>query len=438
MRIPIIVPTMLCVAAGTVHAVEFSGIEIGGFASLGYVESSDNNYLADGSADGSWEMNNVGVNLGYQATDRLRFAAQIYASNLGNATEDAGYEEDFLVPNYTWKNGGVALDLIFGQYQFADQIGVRLGRVKQTYGLYNEVRDIDAVRASATLPQSVYDDRSRESDFAVNGGAIFGSIDARSAGSFEYTVFGGMTDIPMNGTTANQYVTNEFELEELEGGDVLGGQVMWNTPLDGLRIGLSARRATDQKAKVHFNSDLTVYTAAPGLYYNLPDETMDVTSDRDSYLLSLEYTWNDLVVQGEFQRIKTEQRYSLSQINLVPSVGFLPAQSQSISSDESTSEGWYLMAAYRLGVVDAGGMASIYYSDIDNRDTKATNSHQYDFGVFVRYDTPIEGLIVKAEGHYVEGAALLNVPDKQSGYFGATSIATEYWTYFVLKTAYSF
>jgi hypothetical protein len=438
MRLPIIAPTLLCLAVGSVQAVEFAGIEVGGFASLGYVESSDNNYLADGSADGSWELNNVGINLGYQATDRLRFAAQVYASNLGNATEDARYEEDFLAPSYTWKNGGVALDLLFAQYQFADQIGVRLGRVKQTYGLYNEVRDIDAVRASATLPQSVYDDRSRESDFAVNGGAIYGSIDARGAGGFEYTVFGGTTDIPMNGTTANQYVTAEFELEDLDAGEILGGQVMWTTPLDGLRLGFSARRVTDQKAKVHFNSDLTVFTIAPGLYYNLPDENMDVTTDRDSYLLSLEYTWNDLVLQGEFQRIKTEQRYSLSKINLVPSSIFLPAQSQSISSDESTSEGWYLMASYRLGMMDVGGMASIYYSDIDNRDTKAVNSHQYDYGLFVRYDTPIDGLIVKAEGHYVEGAALLNVPDKQSGYFRATSTATEYWTYFVLKTAYSF
>lgn len=438
MRLPIIAPTLLCLAVGSVQAVEFSGIEVGGFTSLGYVESSDNNYLADGSADGSWELNNLGINLGYQATDRLRFAAQVYASNLGNTTEDARYETDFLAPSYSWKNGGVALDLLFGQYQFADQLGVRLGRVKQTYGLYNEIRDIDAVRASATLPQSVYDDRSRESDFAVNGGALFGSIDARGAGSFEYTVFGGTTNIPMNGTTANQYVTNEFALEDLEAGRILGGQIMWSTPLDGLRLGFSVRRVSDQKANIHFNSDLTVFTIAPGLYYNLPDESMDVTTDRDSYLLSLEYTWNDLVVQGEFQRIKTKQRYSLNQINLVPSAGFLPAQSQSLSSDVSTSEGWYLMAAYRLGVVDAGGMASIYYSDIDNRDTKATNSHQYDFGVFVRYDTPIEGLIVKAEGHYVEGVAMLNVPDKQNGYFQATPIATEYWTYFVLKTAYSF
>jgi hypothetical protein len=443
MRLASIVPTLLVAAFATsaAQAVEFNGVEVSGFASLGYVNSSDNNYLADGSEDGSWELNNVALNFGYQASDRLRFAAQIYASNLGNSTEDARYESDFAAPNYSWKNGGVAVDLAFAQYTVADQFGVRIGRVKQPFGLYNEVRDIDAVRGSATLPQAVYDNRSREYDFAVNGGSVFGTIDASNGGSFDYSLFGGKVDIPLNGTVANQYVTPELKLEEIEVSGIYGGQVMWSTPIEGLKIGFSMREMKDRKAKVRFNPDVYVGgNAFAG--YSLPDEEMTATQSSETYLGSLELVSGDFTFQAEYQRVSLEQKYSKSQLDLVVHDPFnlgVPPRSSSISTDKQNSEGWYIMGSYRASEqFEIGGFGSFYTAEISDRSTKNWNDYQNDFAAFVRFDSDVEGLLFKVEGHVVRGTGLLNVPDKQAGYFNGSPTTEENWHYIVLKTAYSF
>ncbi|MBN8524885.1 MAG: hypothetical protein J0M02_06100 [Planctomycetes bacterium] len=440
MRLITIVPTLL-VAASAAQAVEFHGVEISGFASLGYVNSSSNEYLAEGSESGSWQMNNVGLNFGYQATDRLRFAAQIYASNLGNAGEDAQYEDDFLAPTYSWKNGGVGLDLLFAQYTVADEFGIRLGRVKQPFGLYNEVRDIDAVRGSATLPQAVYDDRSREYDFAVNGGSIFGSIGAGKAGSFDYQVFGGTIDVSLNGSVANQYVTPEFTLEEVTVGSIYGGQLIWNAPIDGLRFGFSMRQTRDRDAKVAWNSDLVVASGVvPIPYsYSLPDESMEASTDTDNYMLSVEFTYDSFLFQAEYLRTDMTQSYSTSKLTLVADPAFLDEQSYELTDDRSISEGWYVMASYRpVEQIELGGFGSFYTADIANRSTKNWNDYQNDFALFARVDTNVEGLMFKVEGHVVRGTALLDVPDKQAGYLASEPTADENWHYIVVKAAYSF
>lgn len=443
MRLITIVPTLL-LAASAAQAVEFHGVEISGFASLGYVNSSSNEYLAEGSEEGSWQMNNVGLNFGYQATDRLRFAAQIYASNLGNAGEDAQYEDDFLAPTYSWKNGGVGIDLLFAQYTVADEFGIRLGRVKQPFGLHNEVRDIDAVRGSATLPQAVYDDRSREYDFAVNGGSLFGTVGAGKAGSFDYQVFGGTIDVSLNGAVANQYTTPEFTLEEVTVGTIFGGQVLWNAPIDGLRFGFSMRQTNDRDAKLAWNSDLVIASgvAPPFMIpysYSLPDETMEASADIDNYMLSIEYTYDSFLFQAEYLRTETMQSYSVSELTLVADPSFMPEQSFALTEDKSISEGWYVMASYRpVESLELGGFGSFYTADIANRSTKNWNDYQNDFAIFARMDTKVDGLMIKAEGHVVRGTALLDVPDKQAGYLAGTPTTEENWHYIVIKAAYSF
>lgn len=443
MRLVIIVPTLLA-AASAVQAAEFHGVEVSGFASLGYVNSAYNEFLAEGSEEGSWELNNVALNFGYQATDRLRFAAQIYASNLGNAGEDAQYEDDFIAPTYSWKNGGVGLDLAFAQYTVADEFGVRLGRVKQPFGLHNEVRDIDAVRGSATLPQAVYDNRSREYDFAINGGSVFGSIGAGKAGTFDYQFFGGKIDVALNGSVASQYITPELTLEDVTVGMIYGGQVMWNAPIEGLKVGFSMRQTQDRNSTVHLNPE-TLVASFPVPFppftgsYALPDEDLEVSDDSTNILLSLEYTTGDFIFQGEYLRTDQKREYSLDSLDMVASSPFLDPLSQPINSDHIISEGWYVMMSYRpVTEIEVGGYASFYAADIANRSTKNWNDYQNDFAAFARLDTSIEGLLFKVEAHIVRGTGQLDVPDKQGGYFDEEPTTEENWHYVVFKTAYSF
>ena len=87
MRLSILVPALLCLAVGPIQAVELAGLEFHGFYSQGYVRSSDNPWLAEGSEDGSFDLNEAALNASYDVTDRFRLAGQIYASNMWNSTQ---------------------------------------------------------------------------------------------------------------------------------------------------------------------------------------------------------------------------------------------------------------------------------------------------------------------------------------------------------------
>jgi hypothetical protein len=431
MRIPIIVPTLLCLAAGTAQAVEFAGVEFHGFFSQGYVSSSDNAWLVDDSADGSWDLNEAGINVSYNATDRLRFAGQIYASDMWGSTQtiNSGSFDQH-------KAAKVNLDYLYGQYTFIDQFGIRAGRVKQAYGLYNEVRDIDAARSTAILPQSVYDNRDRESNFLVNGISGFGSVDLGPAGIFDWQAYWGTVNIPEDGTIAGQYQSADVTLNSIDVDAVVGGQLMWSTPLDGLRVGVSYRQTQGQHAEATISQgalgNLPSPPFPPGTPF--PAVPFDVDIDtQDFWLFSGELLLEEWTIQAEYQRVKSLQKY---QENLGGALG-AGIQARLTPTPQET-EGFYGLVSWRfIPQVEAGLIGSAYFQNWNDRMSENWNQYQIDYGVFARYDVT-DWWTLKAEAHYVEGAGLLDKPDRDTGYFAGSVISTEYWTYFVARTTFSF
>src|SRR5229473_3281975 len=57
-------------------------IEVHGFASQGFIKTTDNNYLAQ-SKRGSFEFTEVGINFTKELTDKLRVGIQLFARHLG-------------------------------------------------------------------------------------------------------------------------------------------------------------------------------------------------------------------------------------------------------------------------------------------------------------------------------------------------------------------
>ncbi len=411
MRLPILVPSLLLLAAGSAQAVEFAGVEVHGFYSQGYVSSSDNTWLADGSDEGSWDLNEAAVNASYNVTDRLRLTGQIFASNMwgsNQAVNGGSFDQT--------KVAKVNLDYLYAQYTFNDVIGIRAGRVKQAYGFYNEIRDVDAARSTAVLAQSVYDNRDRETNFLVTGVAGFGAFNLGPAGSLDWQAFWGTTNIPIDGTIANQYSSPDLQLDDLTVDAIVGGQLLWNTPWEGLRLGLSYR----QNQGTHADATIPAGVFAP---FPLP-LAVDIDTT-DAWLASIEYLVGDWTFQGEYQRKKLEQQLS----------GVFN------STNSSESEGYYILASNRFHEqVEAGGILSMYSANWNDRNQEDWNTYQHDIGVFVRYDVN-SWWMLKAEAHYVHGAGLLNFQDQQAGYLpplDSTVLSTEYWTYFVARTTFSF
>lgn len=117
-----------------------------GFASQGYTYTSGNNFFGPSQGTGSLDFREIGVNLsGHLLTNNLLIAAQGLYRDAGGSDNDA-FRLDFANFDYRYSiNGQSAL-------------GIRGGRVKNPFGIYNDTRDVIWTRPSVTLPQSVYFD----------------------------------------------------------------------------------------------------------------------------------------------------------------------------------------------------------------------------------------------------------------------------------------
>ncbi len=162
----------------SLFAFDLGKLQINGFVSQGYMESSNNNFLDPGSQDGTFEINEIGLTFNAPITDKLRIGAQLLSRDLG--------------PD---GNNDLSLDWAFGDYRVTDWFGVRAGKLKLPVGLYNETRDSDFLRAMAFLPQSVYDEMQRGFMTAGYGGAVYGNVPAGGIGDFDYQVFYGQIQV---------------------------------------------------------------------------------------------------------------------------------------------------------------------------------------------------------------------------------------------------
>ena len=114
-------------------------------------------YLAAKSQRGSFDFNEVGINFTKSLGERLRFGIQFFARDVGPVGNDT--------PRVDW---------FFLDYRFTDWLGVRAGRLKVPFGLYNEVNDVDSARVPVLLPQAVYPILNRDLLLAQTGFELYG------------------------------------------------------------------------------------------------------------------------------------------------------------------------------------------------------------------------------------------------------------------------
>jgi hypothetical protein len=360
--------------------------EVHGFVSQGFIKSTANNYLAN-SEQGSFEFTEVGINFTSQVTDRMRVGMQLFMRDLGPI---GNYK-----PQFDW---------FYLDYRFFDWLGIRAGRTKIPFGLYNEINDIDAARVPVLLPQSVYPTANRDFLLAQTGGEVYGDIPLGPVGSLEYRAYGGTIYLD---TSTNEAVKN------LNIPFVVGGRLTWQTPLDGLRIG-----GTVQSLRLDWDAILTpeqlaMYQASGALPPEATNE-LGVRFPLTLSIASIEYSAHDVLVAAEYSQwagdVYTE---------LAPTVPF----------DSTVSERFYVMASFRAASWFSPGM---YYSYIAPRmaDRSGAAGEQHDVAVTARYDIN-DHWLVKLEGHYMHGTADLN-PALNDGTPAAELVPD--WGLFLIKT----
>lgn len=344
-------------------AFNAGAVDIHGFISQGYMKSDEYDYFV-GMKDGSFQINELGLNFSNKLTKRLRLGVQFFARDLGNIGNDE-----------------IVVDWAYADYYFWEWLGLRAGRMKAPLGLYNESRDVDAVRTGVFLPQSVYFDILRDSLLATNGICMYGDIGMGVAGSLSYQFQAGANNVTNDSGTAQGVIAlgGISEITSIEANQSLSGRVKWLTPLSGLTLSVSN---ISLDMEIEGETDFTVPFA---LEYK-PFATT---------VYSMEYIWNDLVITTEYERMTID--YDL----------FVPAISYRESGREKLL-GWYSGVAYRFYDWFEGGVAySEFYDKADDRDGSASDRLKYqafqkEIIFSLRFDIN-PNWIVKFEDHYIDG-----------------------------------
>jgi hypothetical protein len=351
-----------------------SAIQIHGFASQGAFVTTRNDYLVSGSTKGSFQLSEVGINFTDNITEKLRAGIQLFAQDFG------------INGNY-----GIEADWFYLDYRFADWLGFRAGRLKLPFGLYNEVNDVDAARVPILLPQSVYPLQNRQFLFAQTGFEIYGFARSSWAGALDYRLFAGT--ISLDPLALRQPGANYQAFIDVP--YMTGGRVMWETPLDGLRLGGSLEA-------LELDSTITNL-----MMKNLP--SMGQVNDvAQLYVGSVEYAHDDLLLAAEYSRWHTRQTGDL------------------VPPNESESERMYGMITYRVAHwLQPGAYYSLYFPYTKNRwgndPTVRCESNviispksacwQQDVALTLRFDVTPNWLI-KVEGHFMDGTAAVSSPLK--------------------------
>jgi hypothetical protein len=364
-------------------------VQVHGFVSQGFIKTSANNYLAN-SERGSFEFTEVGINFTKEITDNFRVGAQLFARDLGP------------IGNYS-----AQFDWFYLDYRLFDWLGIRAGRTKLPFGLYNETSDIDAARVPILLPQSVYPIQNRDFLLAQTGVELYGLLPLGKAGDLDYRAYGGTLAFDLKYEGASDTV------KKIETPYIVGGRLMWRAPLDGLSLGGSV-----QSLKLNFDyelpsAQLTALRAAgqvPANYSGLVSASIPAVLA----VGSVEYAPGDLLLAAEYSRWRTRIESSLPEV---------------FPESTTWSERFYAMGSYRVSSwFVPGAYYSAQFPNVDDRHGR--QNHQHDFAASLRFDINAHWLL-KLEGHFMRGTAGLS---SQLNDNAPLDTLTRDWVVFLAKT----
>jgi hypothetical protein len=353
-------------------------LDVHGIASQGFLVTTGNEYLVPDSKRGSFQLSEIGLNFSKALTDRLRFGVQFFAQNFG-AAGNYTPQVDWFYLDYRWKNW----------------LGLRAGRLKIPFGLYNDVNDIDSARVPVLLPQSVYPLQARSFLFAQTGGEVYGFARLGRAGALDYRLFGGTIFIDPDlvvpvGTPVQLKLNVPY---------AVGGRLLWETPLTGLRVGGSL---------LELRLD-TIAFLPMGMLVDIENNTL-------VWVASAEYARSALTLTAEYSRGHSKQESVLPSANI-----------------DNVADSGYVMITYAVTTwLQPGLYYSLKFADVDQREGLANKQH--DLTLTLRFDIN-QHWLVKLEGHYMAGTAGLVNPLRVGP---PPENPERHWGVFLAKTTVTF
>ena len=333
-------------------------IQLHGYATQGFLYTTQNNIFSTTSDNGSPAWTDAVLNLSAQPEKKLRTSIQ------------ARY---FLLGDY---GNSLTIDYAMGDFKVNDKFGIRFGKVKTPWGLFNETQDIDPSFLWALLPESIYPIDSRSSYLAHYGGVVYGTLSAnKKLGKFEYRAWGGEGVYNSGDGYFGPQAEAGFNLPNNIKGPLYGGALHWKTPFSGLMVGASALKDTSWAAAYTANHGATLGTDT--LLANTQPNYF-AKYEKDKWMGAFEYerSWGNQLAR------------------------FPDSPSTNLRNDD---RGWYAMASYK---VTAKLTAGLYDSQNSDHQAPLGPQRYYKEWVFsARYDFS-QFFYLKAEEHLIQGTGL--------------------------------
>jgi hypothetical protein len=234
--------------AGTASAQSLDGnVQVHGFGSWAFGDTSANRYLA-GEPAREYRHTTLGMSVDASPTDRLRVVGQAVWTESDEGTR-------------------AVFDYAFAEWKISDSFRLRAGQVKLPFGALSEVARIGTLRPFLDLPQAVYGPIGLTGEH-YRGLGVTGRHSLGGKWELEYDVYGGgmvlQEFLPPEAYLLGEPIDPENTTEFEETGDLIGGRAVFDTPVDGLRLGLSgySGRETGSNRRSVFGAHVE-YVAGP-------------------------------------------------------------------------------------------------------------------------------------------------------------------------------
>ncbi|MFZ0257077.1 MAG: hypothetical protein WAN46_15845 [Gammaproteobacteria bacterium] len=366
--------------------------QIHGFFSQAAMITSRNNLFGKTENNVSLDFRELGINASWRPLSNLQFSMQGTARWAGEAA-----------------TGSPRLDYGFFDYSaFSDPkmvAGIRVGRVINPFGLYNETRDVAFTRPSIILPQSIYFDRTRDLAFSADGLQLYATRSG-DVGDFSLqfnTVFPRISD------SVERALLGASLPGELQGEPTLVGRLLYQRDGGKVKLGISG-------------VGLGLKYDSSGIPNDLPGGSMNF----NALYLSAEYSALKWTLTGE---------YALRNFKYHD---FEPA----IPNTDVIGDSGYVQLAYRFFEHWEGMVRyDVLYTDRSDRNGKdfsaltgkpSFSRFAKDLTVGLRWDVT-RYLMLRGEFHYIDGTGWLPSDDN------ADIFSTHrYWNLFALQVALRF
>lgn len=366
--------------------------QIHGFAAQAYLLSEGNNYFGD-STNGSHDFYEAAINGSANLGNGFLASAQVLIRDAGR-TDTGKPRLDYALIDWNAIQG------------VQTSAGIRAGRVKNTFGLYNDTRDLIFARPGILLPSVYFDGQGlRGILFSSDGAQLYGT---RTFGAHELSL------------TYTYALDRDFTTKERE--ILLGGSGFGAGPDEVELKDLSFIQLSDSYNGGRLMLALSRVHARISVDPS-PSFPIDAVLKANLYVASLRYNAERYSLTGEYIYTRSETRSSF------------------VGDDKSSSDGAYLQGDYRL--TPQWSMYARYdasFSDAGDRDgSKAAQApgverysrfaHDVTLGTSWRYGAHWG---IWGEVHRIYGTSTAPDLDNPDG------ADDQHWTLFAVMAGYRF